>query len=232
MASTESPNASKLRLDTERALRVLSEPLQSPALSTAALGSSPAERVGPAGEAANAGDGAAAGGSSLVSALSDATAAVNQLQQNILAQIQALQSVNQSLSGLPATLAEILGRGGGGGGLLGGILGGGLVSFGTAIAGLFTGGASTPPPLAVYKPPPSLSIEVANAPGFPVAVQDQAGGVRAAPASGPPAQSMQVTVNVNAMDSQSFLDRSSDIARALRDAMLHMDPVNNLISEL
>src|SRR5579884_2104934 len=231
MASTESPNASKLRLDTERALRVLSEPLQSPALSTAALGSSPAERVGPAGEAANAGDGAAAGGSSLVSALSDATASVNQLQQNILAQIQALQNVNQSLSAIPPTLAELLGRGGGGG-RLGGILSGGLVSLGTAIAGLFTGGASTPPPLAVYKPPPSLSIEVANAPGFPVAVQDQAGGVRAAPASGPPAQSMQVTVNVNAMDSQSFLDRSSDIARALRDAMLHMDPVNDLISEL
>jgi hypothetical protein len=230
MASTESSNTNKLRLDAERALQVLSAPLQSPVLSAAAIGASSAERVAQSGEA-NAGEAAAAGGSSLVSALSDATAAVNQLQQNILAQIQALQNVNQSLSALPPTLAELLGRGEGGG-LLGGILGGGLVSLGTAIAGLFTGGASTPPPLAVYKPPPSLSIEVANAPGLPVAVEDESGAARAAPASSSPAQSVQVTVNVSAMDSQSFLDRSSDIARALRDAMLHMDPVNDLISEL
>jgi hypothetical protein len=230
MASTESSNTNKLQLDAQRALQVLSGPLQSPVLSTAAIGASSAERVVQSGEA-NAGEAGAAGGSLLVSALSDATAAVNQLQQNILAQIQALQNVNQSLSAIPPTLAELLGRGGGGG-RLGGILSGGLVSLGTAIAGLFTGGASTPPPLAVYKPPPSLSIEVANAPGLPVAVEDQSGGARAAPASSSPARSVQVTVNVNAMDSQSFLDRSSDIARALRDAMLHMDPVNDLISEL
>jgi hypothetical protein len=34
------------------------------------------------------------------------------------------------------------------------------------------------------------------------------------------------------MDSQSFMDRSSDIARALRDAMLHMHPVNDVIGEI
>jgi hypothetical protein len=41
-----------------------------------------------------------------------------------------------------------------------------------------------------------------------------------------------VVVNVNALDTQSFLDRSSDIARAMRDAMLHMHPVNDMISEI
>ncbi len=42
----------------------------------------------------------------------------------------------------------------------------------------------------------------------------------------------QITVNVNAMDTQSFLDRSEDIASAVRDAMLHMHPVNDVIGEL
>jgi hypothetical protein len=41
-----------------------------------------------------------------------------------------------------------------------------------------------------------------------------------------------VVVNVNALDTQSFLDRSSDIARAVRDAMLHMHPINDMIGEL
>ena len=42
----------------------------------------------------------------------------------------------------------------------------------------------------------------------------------------------QVVVNVSAMDSQSFLDRSGDIALAVRDAMLHMHPVNDLVGEV
>ena len=47
-----------------------------------------------------------------------------------------------------------------------------------------------------------------------------------------PAAQPQVTVNVNAMDTQSFLDRSEDIASAVRDAMLHMHPLNDVIGEL
>ena len=47
-----------------------------------------------------------------------------------------------------------------------------------------------------------------------------------------PALQPQVVVNVNAMDAQSFMDRSNDIARAVRDAMLHMHPVNDLIGEV
>jgi hypothetical protein len=66
--------------------------------------------------------------------------------------------------------------------------------------------------------------------------RDQSGGVRAEEI-GPrreqaAAQQAQVIVNVSAMDSQSFMDRSADIARALRDAMLHMHPVNDVIGEI
>ncbi|MBM3787577.1 MAG: hypothetical protein FJW30_24745 [Acidobacteria bacterium] len=47
-----------------------------------------------------------------------------------------------------------------------------------------------------------------------------------------PAAGAQITVNVNAMDSQSFMDRREDIARAVRDAMLHSHSVNDVVSEL
>jgi hypothetical protein len=34
------------------------------------------------------------------------------------------------------------------------------------------------------------------------------------------------------MDSQSFMDRSNDIARAVRDAMIHMHPLNDVVGEI
>jgi hypothetical protein len=42
----------------------------------------------------------------------------------------------------------------------------------------------------------------------------------------------QVTVQVNAMDSRSFLDRSNDIASAVRQAILSAHSINDVLSEL
>jgi hypothetical protein len=42
----------------------------------------------------------------------------------------------------------------------------------------------------------------------------------------------QITVQVNAMDSQSFLDHSQDIARAVRQAMLNSNSLNDVVSDL
>ncbi len=42
----------------------------------------------------------------------------------------------------------------------------------------------------------------------------------------------QVTVNVQAMDSRSFLDRSHDIAQAVREAMLNMHSINDVVNDL
>jgi hypothetical protein len=42
----------------------------------------------------------------------------------------------------------------------------------------------------------------------------------------------QVTVSVQAMDARSFLDRSSDIAAAVRDAMLNLNSINDVVNEL
>jgi hypothetical protein len=53
--------------------------------------------------------------------------------------------------------------------------------------------------------------------------------------NGPPAMSTAVnniTVQVNAIDSRSFLDHSEDIARAVRDAMLHSHALNDVVNDL
>jgi hypothetical protein len=41
-----------------------------------------------------------------------------------------------------------------------------------------------------------------------------------------------MTLNIQAMDAQSILDRSSDIAQAVRSAMLNMSSINDVISDL
>jgi hypothetical protein len=42
----------------------------------------------------------------------------------------------------------------------------------------------------------------------------------------------QITVQVQAMDSRSFLDHSEEIARAVREAMLHSHSLNDVVSEV
>jgi cell pole-organizing protein PopZ len=50
--------------------------------------------------------------------------------------------------------------------------------------------------------------------------------------SGAPSASPQITVNVQAMDARSFLDRSNDIAAAVRDAMLNLNSINDVVNDL
>jgi hypothetical protein len=139
-------------------------------------------------------------------------------------------------SGLQSMLAGLLGSRGGGG--LGGLLKGGfgLASLGLKIAGLFKSEAPAPQPLSPFELPPSLTVEAANTSqvlaGFPHLDRGQAGEPRSIVRTPAESRAPQVVVNVNALDTQSFLDRSSDIARAVREAMLHMHPINDVIGEL
>jgi len=48
----------------------------------------------------------------------------------------------------------------------------------------------------------------------------------------PRAMSPQITVQVQAMDSQSFLDHSHEIAQAVRQAMLNMNTLNDVVTSL
>ena len=116
---------------------------------------------------------------------------------------------------------------------------GGILSLSPILSGLLhlfeNGSSSTPPPLVNFSLPPSLSFQDANAPGagFSAVDYNQRGGPRAASTSGAASQpSSQVTVQVQAMDSRSFMDHSDEIAKAVREAMLNMHSLNDVISDL
>jgi hypothetical protein len=103
----------------------------------------------------------------------------------------------------------------------------------SGIASLF-GGNSTPPPLPVYKAPSPVAINATLNSATPNAAPAQNGGPSSQSAAGslPAPAAPQVTVNVTAMDSQSFMDHSNDIANAVREAMLNMHPINGVVATL
>jgi hypothetical protein len=181
-----------------------------------------------------AGAGSAAQTSEVERTLSAARNAIRELGAGLTASTKDLERTLTAFSGgLQGIVSGLTGGGGGFGGLLKG--GFGLAGLGLKIAGLF--GKSKPEPLelAAFELPPSLAVEAANTSsivgGFPRFDRGQSGEARSF-RSAAPAAPTQVVVNVNALDTQSFLDRSSDIARAVRDAMLHMHPINDVIGEL
>jgi hypothetical protein len=117
----------------------------------------------------------------------------------------------------------------------------GLIPLVTGLIGLFSGGgdSSTPPPLVKYAMPEKVHFQAADtANGIGNMDYDQFGSARpwvAAPASAAPPPlpaAPQITVNVQAMDSRSFLDHSGEIAQAVRDAMLNLSSINDVVSNL
>jgi hypothetical protein len=117
------------------------------------------------------------------------------------------------------------------------------------LLGLFGGGGSpAPAPLVKYAMPAAINFEAADSgSGTTNAGTDQFGMPRAysagaaegnSPASGAASRtsgstaSPQITVNVQAMDARSFLDRSTDIAAAVRDAMLNLNSINDVVNDL
>jgi len=139
------------------------------------------------------------------------------------------------------------------GGLLsdiGGILAGGLgiVPLGLEMASIFGGGSSTPPPLTRYAMPDSIgfvgSTDDSSAltdidfsqTGQPRSFGPSASQYSTAPATSAPAtgggQSQPIQITVQAMDSQSFMDRSDDIANAVNKALLSLHPIADTISNL
>jgi len=159
-------------------------------------------------------------------------------------QLQQQQSINDAL--MQQTLAAMVQPASGSGGpsgdsilgtigsTLGGVLGGGLGlrSLVSGIAGLFGGGdASTPAALPTYMAPLPINLDAGFSEGGGGAY-----GVDSAQGGTPRAQtnssSSQITVQVQAMDSQSFLDHSGDIALAVRQAMLQSSVLNDVIREV
>jgi len=134
----------------------------------------------------------------------------------------------------------------------------GIVPLITGLLGLFGGGSSAPPALEKYTMPSAISFESADTGnGLSASDFDQMGAPRlvdsaadspdaasgGAAASGGVAASggapggtsgamPQISVNVQTMDAQSFLDNSDQIAQAVRGAMLNLSSINDVVNEL
>jgi hypothetical protein len=116
----------------------------------------------------------------------------------------------------------------------------GLAPMISGLVNLFGGGdAAAPPALVKYAMPTAVDFQAAenggritnldyDQMGLPRGSADALNGGTSATANGAP----QITVNVQAMDARSFLDRSNDIALAVRDAMLNMNAINDVVNEL
>jgi hypothetical protein len=104
----------------------------------------------------------------------------------------------------------------------------------SGLLNLFGGGTDSPQPLTQFALPPTISSQegISRATGsVPVeAAYGQNGLSRATvqPTQAPP----QITIQVQAMDSRSFMDHSEAIAGAVREAMLHSHSLNDVVMEL
>lgn len=118
----------------------------------------------------------------------------------------------------------------------------GLIPLVSSIVGLFSGGSEPAPTLTRYATPAALNVNLADTAGatggiasFPSIVYGQNGLPQAAAPSQAPASAtagQQISIQVNAIDSQSFMDHSYEIAQAVRSAMLNMNSINDVVSDL
>jgi hypothetical protein len=188
-------------------------------------------------------DGAPAGSSETAAAsvpagavaesLAQNTAQLVQLQNLFRAQADATLDNTRAVSG--NTIAHEQGAASAAAGVartVAGATGAGLF-FSPIISGLmklFGGGRSEEPPapLPKFDLPAPIRVQAANMPSGLIPLDyNQSGQPR--PVASQPAN---VTVQVQAMDSRSFLDHSEDIANAVRRAMLESSALNDVVSEL
>ncbi len=181
------------------------------------------------------GSGSSGGSSALTDQLTSITQQLQQLQTINQTQIEtmeentlAVSANSESKGGSAGSTASSVGS------TLGSVLGFGL-GLSPLISGLVSlfgggGGSTQASPLVPYVAPPSVNatagISSSQAGAFGVDTAD--GGLpRPQPAS--TSSSTQITVQVQALDSQSFLDHSDDIAQAVRQAMLESTTLNDVI---
>jgi hypothetical protein len=177
----------------------------------------------------------------------DASSALTQQLTTITQQLQQLQSINQTqvetlVANTQAVAQNSTAKGSSGestvtkvGSTLENIFGLGLSPLVSGLVSLFGGGSSSQPaPLVPFVAPPSVHVNAgisASSSSGAFAVETADGGLpRPVPAASAP--TTQITVQVQAMDSRSFLDHSDDIAMAVRQAMLTSTTLNDVIREV
>jgi hypothetical protein len=116
----------------------------------------------------------------------------------------------------------------------------GLSPLISGIVHLFGGGGggstSEPSPLVKFALPSAQSVNAgitSALPGQTFAVDHAQGGLPRPVTTTASSQNMaqQITIQVQAMDSRSFLDHSQDIALAVRQAMLESSVLNDVVRE-
>jgi len=199
---------------------------------------------------ASAGGGAGSGASSSIASgvLQGSNSAVTEQLTSLTTQIVSLTSIQQSqISALQdntqAVTQNTTVKGSGGSSVgstvesvASSFLGGGLSSLSPLLGellSLFGGGGgqtlAAPLPYMLPLPVQSQAGLTASTPGQGAPVSyGETGQPRAQSANTSP----QVTIQVSAMDSQSFLDHSDDIAMAVKHAILNSSSLNDVISGL
>lgn len=170
-----------------------------------------------------------------------------QLRGSAQAQTDAVKSNTTAVTQNTTALASSSSGGTSGGSVLktvGKAIGSGLTlsPLIKGIAGLFGGGdEKTLPTLTTYTQPPSMNFEgeivrsaaTASTAGLATALQGAtAQGVGQASSATTASSAPQITVQVQAMDSRSFLDHKDEIAQAVRAAMLNSHSLNDVVGEL
>ena len=172
----------------------------------------------------------------VTSQISSLTAQITNLNATQQTQIGATQDNTQAVSQNTAT------KGSGGssiastaGSLASNLLGGGLSPIISGLMSLFGGGGgkTTPSPLIRFELPAPVQYQagLSSGPGgTPVQPVEYGQGGQARTMQASPAP--QVNIQVNAMDSRSFLDHSEEIAQAVKAAMLNSNSLNDVIADL
>ena len=167
-----------------------------------------------------------------LSSLASQITTLNSTQQT---QIGVLQDNTQAITQNTTTKGGGSSTGATAGTIASSVLGGGL-SLSPLISGLLSlfGGDSSQGPVAPapFRLPTPVQINAGVSGGSTGQVSQvsyDGGGQPRAQASSP---APQVTVQVNAMDSQSFLDHSDQIASAVRQALLTSNSLSDVISDL
>jgi len=120
----------------------------------------------------------------------------------------------------------------------GSLLGGGLtlLPLVSGIARLFGFGSSKEelPSLSRFRLPSTINLDsaVSQSGGSPLSEVSYGQDGLPRQTATMPANQTNININVQAIDSRSFLDHSDDIARAVREAMLNSHALNDVISEI
>lgn len=113
-------------------------------------------------------------------------------------------------------------------------LGGGL-GLVSLVGKLLGGGEKTPAPaLPRFELPAAIQLDAGILPGSSTlsSVRYAQDGLPRPAAIWPAPGAPNITVQVQAVDSRSFLDHSSEIAQAVREALLHSHSLNDVMGEM